>query len=99
MISSVRSLMGAPVFIVNTLKIIYKPTTQLLNMYRGRIIAKRINVRIEHVRKSRCQEDLIQRIAENKAKIAEAKAAGKKISLKRWVSVVLATLLYDESPV
>ena len=31
----------------------------------GRIIAKRINVHIEHVGKSRCQEDLIQRIAGN----------------------------------
>lgn len=31
----------------------------------------------------------MKRIAENKIKIAEAKAAGKKVTLKRWVSFLM----------
>ena len=50
-------------------------------------MAKRINVRIEHVRKSRCLEDSINRSAEIKRKIAEARKKNKIrwISFKRWV--------------
>mmetsp|Transcript_14138 Transcript_14138/g.21716 ORF Transcript_14138/g.21716 Transcript_14138/m.21716 type:complete len:164 (-) Transcript_14138:76-567(-) len=42
----------------------------------GRIIEKRIHVRIEHVRKSKCQVDFLKRKVENAEKKAE-KAAGK----------------------
>ena len=49
----------------------------------GRIIPKRIHVRIEHVRKSRSRLAFVERVKENdKAKI-EAKKAGKKIVTKR----------------
>ena len=49
----------------------------------GRIIPKRIHVRIEHVRKSRSRLAFVERvIANDKAKI-EAKKAGKKIVTKR----------------
>ncbi len=49
----------------------------------NRKIRKRIHVRIEHVRKSRCQEDFKQRCRENAVKIAEAKKTGVKVCLKR----------------
>ena len=66
---------------------------------RGRIIAKRINLRIEHVRKSRCLEDAINREAERKRKIAEAKAKGiptRRLKLKRWVfAAVSLYVLHD----
>ncbi|GAB4819172.1 hypothetical protein N2152v2_006218 [Parachlorella kessleri] len=42
----------------------------------GRIINKRIHVRIEHVRPSRCREEFLQRCKENDAKKHAAKVAG-----------------------
>lgn len=49
----------------------------------GRIIEKRIHVRIEHVRKSKCQKEILQRIKENEAAKAEAAKTGVKVNLKR----------------
>lgn len=50
---------------------------------RGRIIPKRINIRIEHVKHSKCREDFLTRVKENERLLKEAKAAGKKANLKR----------------
>ena len=49
----------------------------------GRIIEKRIHVRIEHVRKSKCQKEILTRKKENEAAKAEARKTGNKINLKR----------------
>jgi large subunit ribosomal protein L21e len=49
----------------------------------GRIIEKRIHVRIEHIRKSKCQQEIIRRVKENEAAKVEARKSGEKISLKR----------------
>merc|ERR1712232_184720 len=49
----------------------------------NRIIKKRIHVRIEHVQHSSCRQSFLDRVKENDKKRKEAKAAGKKISLKR----------------
>mmetsp|Transcript_3863 Transcript_3863/g.4285 ORF Transcript_3863/g.4285 Transcript_3863/m.4285 type:complete len:163 (-) Transcript_3863:168-656(-) len=50
----------------------------------GRIIEKRIHVRIEHVRQSKCQREIISRVAANeKSKAATIKNGTTKISLKR----------------
>merc|ERR1711918_108493 len=49
----------------------------------GRIIPKRIHVRIEHVRKSRSRLAFVQRVKENDARKVEAKKQGVKISGKR----------------
>ena len=51
--------------------------------HRGRIIPKRIHVRIEHVRRSECREAFKRRVRENDAKKREAKVKGVKISTKR----------------
>lgn len=52
---------------------------------RGKILAKRINVRIEHVKPSRCREDFLRRVKENDAARHELKTKNRKakICLKR----------------
>lgn len=50
---------------------------------RGKILAKRINVRIEHVKHSKCREDFLRRVKENELKLKDAKSKGKWVSLKR----------------
>ena len=49
----------------------------------GRIIPKRINVRVEHVQHSKCRDDFLNRVKTNEAKKAQAKKDGKKVNLKR----------------
>ena len=49
----------------------------------GRIIPKRIHVRIEHVRKSRSRQAFVERVRANDAKKVQAKKDGIKISCKR----------------
>merc|ERR1711939_299427 len=49
----------------------------------GRIIPKRICVRVEHVRKSRSRLAFVERVKENDAKKVQAKKEGKKIVTKR----------------
>ncbi|KAF2757304.1 putative 60S ribosomal protein L21-B [Pseudovirgaria hyperparasitica] len=49
----------------------------------NRYIEKRVNVRIEHVRKSRSREEFLNRVKENAAKRREAKEQGKSVQLKR----------------
>jgi large subunit ribosomal protein L21e len=49
----------------------------------NRIIPKKIHVRIEHVRHSRCREDFLNRVKDNEAKKIAAKKAGVKANLKR----------------
>jgi large subunit ribosomal protein L21e len=49
----------------------------------GRIIEKRIHVRIEHVRKSKCQAEILRRKKENEQAKEEARKTGSKVDLKR----------------
>jgi large subunit ribosomal protein L21e len=49
----------------------------------GRILEKRIHVRIEHVRLSKCQAEIIRRKKENEAAKLEAAKTGVKVNLKR----------------
>jgi len=51
--------------------------------HREKILRKRIHVRIEHVRPSRCREDFLARVKENDVKKSQAKKAGTKIVTKR----------------
>lgn len=50
---------------------------------RGRIIHKRLNIRIEHIQKSMCREAFKERVRKNDAAKVEAKKRGEKISCKR----------------
>ena len=49
----------------------------------GRIIEKRIHVRIEHIRHSKCQKELLRRVVENEEAKAEAAKTGVQVNLKR----------------
>merc|ERR1711934_1015831 len=49
----------------------------------GKIVAKRVHVRVEHVKASRCREEFLNRVAANDAKKIEAKKNGTKIVTKR----------------
>merc|ERR1719411_2186802 len=45
---------------------------------RHRIMTKRIYVRTEHIRKSKCRTNFIERVKTNREKAKEAKKSGKK---------------------
>ncbi len=49
----------------------------------GRIIEKRIHVRIEHIRKSKCQKEILARRVSNETAKKQARESGVKVSLKR----------------
>ena len=49
----------------------------------GRIIPKRIGVRIEHIRKSRSREAFVERVKSNDALKVQAKKEGRKVITKR----------------
>ncbi|XP_045203364.1 60S ribosomal protein L21-like [Mercenaria mercenaria] len=49
----------------------------------NRIIPKRINLRIEHVKHSNCRLDFLRRVKENSQKQKEAKTSGTWVNLKR----------------
>ena len=53
------------------------------SLYRGRILAKKLNIRIEHIKHSNCRLDFLKRMQENEAKKVEARAANTKVQLKR----------------
>lgn len=57
----------------------------MVRPHRGRILAKRINVRIEHVKHSKSRDSFLQRVKENEAKKMEAKQKGSWVELKRQV--------------
>jgi len=49
----------------------------------GRILEKRIHVRIEHIRKSTCQKEILSRKVSNELAKVEAQKTGVKVNLKR----------------
>lgn len=50
---------------------------------RGKILPKRINVRVEHVEQSKCRLDFLKRVKENDVKKREARKNKQKVILKR----------------
>ena len=50
---------------------------------RHRVIAKKINLRVEHVKHSTCRQDFLDRLKANDQKRREAKEKGIKVNLKR----------------
>ncbi|KAH8921821.1 60S ribosomal protein L21-A [Atractiella rhizophila] len=49
----------------------------------NRYLEKRVNLRVEHVKHSKCRDDFLQRVKSNAQKKKEAKEAGNTIVLKR----------------
>lgn len=63
----------------------YKLLIEIVHTHRGKILAKRINVRIEHVKHSKSRDSFLQRVKENERKKLEAKQKGTWVELKRQV--------------
>merc|ERR1712243_296816 len=51
---------------------------------KGKILPKRISVRIEHVKHSQCRKDFLDRVHANEVKKREQKVTGKKVVCKRF---------------
>ncbi|KAK9457844.1 ribosomal protein L21e-domain-containing protein [Dipodascopsis uninucleata] len=49
----------------------------------NRYLEKRVNIRIEHVKHSKCRENFVKRVKENAEKKTEAKIKGERVFLKR----------------
>ncbi len=49
----------------------------------NRYMEKRVNLRIEHVKHSKCRQEFLQRVKDNQAKKLQARETGKQVSLKR----------------
>ncbi|KAI8067737.1 60S ribosomal protein L21 [Gongronella butleri] len=49
----------------------------------NRYMEKRVNLRIEHVKHSKCRQEFLDRVKENAQKKKDAKAANVKVNLKR----------------
>merc|ERR1711957_404308 len=56
---------------------------ELTKVIGNRQLRKRVHVRVEHVRRSRCNEDFLKRVKETDALKHEAKVKGEKIVVKR----------------
>lgn len=63
----------------------FKLLIEIVHTHRGKILAKRINVRIEHVKHSKSRDSFLQRVKENERKKLEAKQKGTWVELKRQV--------------
>ncbi|KAJ1675016.1 60S ribosomal protein L21A, partial [Spiromyces aspiralis] len=50
---------------------------------RNRYIEKRVNIRVEHIKHSKCRDDFLRRVKENAQKVKEARAKGETVNLKR----------------
>ncbi|PVU97856.1 hypothetical protein BB561_000267 [Smittium simulii] len=76
----------------------------------NRYIEKRVNIRIEHVKHSKCRDDFLRRVKENHEKAIAARASGERVNLKRLpemprvghhvstkfnVPITLAPIAYD----
>jgi large subunit ribosomal protein L21e len=46
-------------------------------------LEKRVNVRVEHIKHSKCREEFVQRVKDNAFNKKEAKAKGISINVKR----------------
>lgn len=49
----------------------------------GRYLEKRVNLRVEHVKHSKCRQEFLDRVKSNAAKKREAKEKGEHVLLKR----------------
>ena len=50
---------------------------------KGRIMAKKINLRVEHISHSKCRDDFLHRVVRNEKVKKEAKASGIYVSTRR----------------
>ena len=55
-------------------------------LFSNRILPKKINIRVEHIKHSNCRLDFLKRVKKNEALKREAKEKGIKANTKRYVS-------------
>merc|ERR1712226_631263 len=60
-----------------------RPSAFVNKRVRGKILPKRIYVRVEHVKHSQCRQEFLDRVQSNDEKKKAANEAGKRINLKR----------------
>merc|ERR1712196_694946 len=65
----------------------------------GRIMAKRVHVRVEHVTASRCREEFLNRVKKNDAAKIQAKKDGVKIVCKRQPKMPKAGFMVKKAEV
>ena len=66
--------------------------------FRERIISKKINIRIEHIKHSNCRLDFLKRVKKNEELKREAKEKGVTANTKRYVSgLVKQTCSFSKS--
>jgi len=53
----------------------------------GRIVKKRIHVRIEHVKRSRCREEVLNRVRQNEELKAKARETGGAVSSTHTIEI------------
>merc|ERR1712096_502809 len=65
---------------------------------RHRIMTKRIYVRTEHIRPSKCRDEFLARVKRNKLAAEEAKKSGVRVQLKRQPKGPTAGFLVELEP-
>ena len=63
---------------------------------KGKILAKRINVRIEHIKHSKSRDSFLKRVKENDQKKKEAKEKGTWVQLKRQLCATQRSTLCED---
>lgn len=56
---------------------------RITKLHRQRVLTKHINVRIEHIKKSKCRQEFLDRVKENELKKKAAKEGGAVVLCKR----------------
>merc|ERR1711894_603146 len=51
---------------------------------KGKILPKKISIRVEHIKHSTCRQDFLDRVKRNELKKREQKVTGKKVVCKRY---------------
>lgn len=64
----------------------------------NRYMEKRVNLRVEHVKHSKCRDDFLNRVKKNAELKKEAKAAGSELALHLASLFPLANVIADSSP-
>jgi large subunit ribosomal protein L21e len=65
---------------------------------RGKVLPKRINVRVEHVKISKCRDEFLQRKKDNDVKRKEARDKGQRIILKRKPAQPMTARVIESPP-
>lgn len=62
----------------------------------GRYLEKRVNVRIEHIKHSKCRQEFLDRVKENAAKKRAAKEKGGNVSTSMCIEYIVSSISHNE---